>query len=195
MDPTTGHHEFTRILEAVNSGDRDAAQRLLAQVYDELKKMASSRLARLPAGQTLQTTALVHEAFVRMVGREPEGFENRRHFFFAAARAMHDILVEDARRKAGPKAGGGRRKLDLDSLTLGIDAPPGELLALHDVLRRLEAEDVRKHQIVMLRFFAGLSNEQAAEAMDMPLRTFEREWRFIRAKLHKDLSGALGEPG
>jgi RNA polymerase sigma factor (TIGR02999 family) len=192
MDATGEQNDLTRLLEAVGAGDRVAAESLLARVYDELRALARSRLSHVPPGQTLQTTALVNEAFVRMTGRQPDGFENRRHFFFAAARAMHDILVEDARRKSGPKAGGGRRKLDIDGLTIGIDAPPEELLALHEVLARLEREDSRKHQIVMLRFFAGLTNEQAAETMGIPLRTFEREWRFVRAKLHKELSSASG---
>lgn len=191
----TGEHELTRLLEAVKQGDRVAAESLLARVYDELRALARSRLGAVPPGQTLQTTALVHEAFVRMTGKNPDGFEDRRHFFFVAARAMRDILVEDARKKSGPKAGGGRKRLDLDGLTLGIDSPPEELLALHEVLQRLEVQDARKHQIVMLRFFAGLTNEQAAEAMEIPLRTFEREWRFVRAKLHRELSSASEDGG
>jgi RNA polymerase sigma factor (TIGR02999 family) len=185
---TDQQRELTRIIEAASAGQREAAESLLTQVYDELRRLAHAKLARGPAGRTLQTTALVHEAFVRLVGREPDGYANRAHFFFAAARAMRDILVEDARRKAGPKAGGGRRRLDIDAVTLAIDTPPETLLALQDVLSRLETEDPEKHEMVMLRFFAGLTSEQAADAMGVPLRTFERQWRFVRARLHQDLS-------
>lgn len=193
MEDTGAQHprspSVTRTLQAVGEGDRAAAETLLAQVYDELHRLAHAKLAHGPARRTLQTTALVHEAFLRMVGREPEGYENRKHFFFAAARAMHDILVEDARKKSGPKAGGGRARLDLGSLNLAIDSPPEALLAVHEALKKLEAEDPDKHRIVMLRFFVGMNNDEAAEMMGMPLRTFERQWRFVRARLHQELSG------
>lgn len=188
MEPVEHHAEITRMLDAASVGDRTAAERLLAEVYEELRRLAHSKLSAGPSGRTLHTTALVHEAFIRMVGREPDGYENRRHFFFAAARAMHDILVEDARKKSGPKAGGGRARLDLDNLSIAIDSPPEALLALDEILKKLEEEDPEKHRIVMLRFFVGLSNEQAAAMMGMPLRTFERQWRFVRARLHQELS-------
>lgn len=190
MNSSDAQNRLTQTLEAAGQGDRAAAESLLVQVYDELRRLAHARLADRPAARTLQTTALVHEAFVRLVGREPEGYANRAHFFFAAARAMRDILVEDARKKAGPKAGGGRNRVELDAVTFALDTPPETMLAVHEALARLEAEDTQQHQIVMLRFFAGLSAEQAAEAMGMPLRTFERKWRFVRARLHEALSAA-----
>ncbi|QOI99904.1 MAG: RNA polymerase subunit sigma [Phycisphaeraceae bacterium] len=189
MHSSGSQDRLTRIIDQATGGDRAAADTLLREVYGELHRLAHARLASGPPGRTLQTTALVHEAYVRLVGREPEGYANRAHFFFAAARAMRDILVEDARRKAGPKAGGGRSRVDLDAASFALDTPPETLLALHEVLTRLESEEPEHHRMVMLRFFAGLTIEQAAEAMGLPLRTFERTWRFVRAGLRARLMG------
>jgi RNA polymerase sigma factor (TIGR02999 family) len=130
----------------------------------------------------------VHEAYLRLVPRAGTGWENRRHFFFAAARAMHDILVEHARQKASLKRGGDRRRVNADNLIVAFESPAEDLLALSEALERLKGEDPRKHQIVMLRFFAGLSEEDTAEILDVSVRTVQREWRYIRAKLHKQLA-------
>jgi len=179
---------ITRLLQAAGGGDIQAEEELLRAVYGELRQMAQSCMARTPPGQTLQPTALVHEAFLRMVGPEKDGWENRAHFFFAASRAMRDILVDRARAKAALKRGGGRHRVELDKLVVAADAPDQDLLALDDVLRRFESRYPREHRIVMLRFFAGLTNEEMARAMGVPLRTIERDWRFARAWLRDALT-------
>jgi RNA polymerase sigma factor (TIGR02999 family) len=177
----------TRLLQAAGEGDGLAAADLLRAVYAELRGMAGSWMARTPPGQTLQATALVHEAFVRLVGKDQVTWENRGHFFFAAGRAMRDILVEHARARGRQKRGGDRRRVDLDNLCMAVDAPSDDLLALDEVLTRFEAEYPWEHRIVMLRFFAGLTNQEAAQALAVPLRTLERDWRFARAWLRKAL--------
>jgi RNA polymerase sigma factor (TIGR02999 family) len=166
---------------------------LLPQVYAELRRLARARLGRLPPGQTLEATALVHEAVARLLGRGAQNWDDAGHFFFAAARAMHDILVEAARRKLSDKRGGHRRRVGLERagalrLTFPADAPPADILALDEALERLKADEPRWHQLVLLRFFAGLNAEQCAAAMSVGLRTVERDWRFIRARLHRELA-------
>ena len=178
---------ITRLIRAAGTGDGQAEERLLRAVYAELRQMAQSWMARTPPGQTLQPTALVHEAFVRMVGREQDGWENRGHFFFAASRAMRDILVERARAKAAHKRGGNRRRVDFEKLALATEAPDEDLLALDDVLREFSARYPWEHRIVMLRFFGGLTNEETAKSLSTPLRTIERDWRFARAWLRNAL--------
>ena len=191
--------EVTRILQSVVKGDEQAAAELLPVVYAELRRLADSWMAKVPAGQTLQPTALVHEVYVRLVGAQDPGWESRRHFFFAAARAMRDILVEQGRRKATLKRGGGRKRVDVDRLVVAIDAPADDILALDEALKRLQHDDERKHRIVLLRFFAGLTAKDTAEVLELSLRTVEREWRYIRARLHKELSedgtSRTGQPG
>src|SRR5205085_2273225 len=140
----------TAVLRAAQAGDQEAAARLLPLVYDELRKLAQSRLAQLPPGQTLQPTALVHEAYLRLLGKEDLHLESQRHFFFAAARAMRDILVEQARSKAGPKRGGDRRRVELAEDAVGVEPPVADVLALHEALADLETEDPLKAQIVNL---------------------------------------------
>ena len=132
------------------------------------------------------------EQLMRLMGGGDEGWENRRHFFFAAARAMHDILVEQARRNAALKRGGDRKRIDATDLVVAIEAPVENMIALDEALQRLRTEDERKYTIVQLRFFGGLSMQETAAAMDTPLRSLEREWTFIRARLHRDLSSAGG---
>jgi RNA polymerase sigma factor (TIGR02999 family) len=178
----------TRLLQAAARGDGQAAEELLPLVYGELRKLAQSRLGRTPPGQTLTGTALVHEAYVRLVGHEDPGWEGRGHFFFAAARAMRDILVEHARRKGRLKRGGDRHRVDPDKIVLAIDAPSDDLLALDEALSRLSRLHSRQHQVVMLRFFAGLTNEQTAELMGITSRTVERDWRFARASLYEHMA-------
>ena len=152
-------------------------------------------MAKVPPGQTLQATALVHEAYLRLVGDDDPGWNSRGHFFGAAARAMRDILVEQARRKASLKRGGDRRREgDAADLAIAIDAPASDLLALDELLERLEEQDPRKAQVVMLRFFAGLTNPQIAEILGVSLPTVERDWRFARSWLQREL-GATDEPG
>jgi RNA polymerase sigma factor (TIGR02999 family) len=165
-----------------------AAEELLPLVYEELRRLARARLAGLAPGQTLQPTALVHEAFVRVQGKDVP-WDGTRHFFFAAARAMHDVIVEEARKRASLKRGGGRLRLDLERLTIARDSPPEETAALADALEELAKTDARKHQLVMLRFFGGCTAQEAAAAMELSLSTVAREWRFARAWLHQRLSG------
>lgn len=179
---------ITRLLQAAGGGDIQAGDELLRAVYAELRQMAQSWMARTPPGQTLQPTALVHEAYLKMVGPENDGWENRAHFFFAASRAMRDILVDRARAKAALKRGGDRRRVDLEKLVVATDAPDEDLLALDDALRDFESLFPWEHRIVMLRFFAGLTNEETANALAVPLRTLERNLRFARAWLRDALT-------
>ncbi len=182
------HGTVTVLLRAIRQGQAQAASDLLPLIYDELRRLADCWMAKTPPGQTLQATALVHEAYLRLVGGEDPGWENRGHFFFAAARAMRQILVERARHKLAARRGGGRKRLALDQLALTFDAAPEEILALEEALARLEQEDPWKHRIVLLRFYAGLTNEEVARALDCSGPTIEREWRYIRLWLYRQLS-------
>ena len=186
---TMSEREITQLLEAVRGGDQQAAESLLPMVYDQLRSLAASRMRGQPQGHTLQATALVHEAYMRVVGEADPGWENRGHFFFAAARAMRDILVEQARRKSARKRGGDRKRVSDEGLAVAIDAPIEDMLALNEALRSLEWEYPRKYRLVMLRFFAGLTCAQAAEMLGITERTAERDWRFARAHLHAALRG------
>ena len=182
MTPTT------RIIIAAEQGDERAAAGLLPLVYAELRKLAAQRLSDQRAqGQTLQATALVHEAYLRLVGKELS-FDGPRHFLFAAARAMQDILVERARQKASLKGGGGRARLDLETLEIPLESPSDEIIALSEAMAQLAVAHPRRHQVVSLRFFAGCTTEQAAAAMELSPATIAREWRFARAWLHERLS-------
>ena len=171
------------------AGDRIAAQDLLPQVYDELRQLAQARLRRLPPGQTLQATALVHEAYMRIVGSEDPGWGDRAHFFAAAARAMRHILVEQARHKASLKRGGGLRRVDGELNEPVEEMPSREVLAIDEAIRRLESEDPRKGQIVNLRYFAKMTTAETAEALGISVATVGREWRFIRSWLERELAG------
>jgi RNA polymerase sigma factor (TIGR02999 family) len=176
--------EVTRILAAIEQGDPSAAEQLLPLVYDELRQLAAQRLAQEKPGQTLQATALVHEAYLRLIG-DGGGppWTGRGHFFAAAAEAMRRILVENARRKNREKHGGGRRRVGLDEAQLACDAPDEGLLAVHDALDHLATEDPLAAQLVKLRYFAGLSVEQAAEALGIPRSTAYLHWAYARASL------------
>ncbi len=173
--------QVTRILAAVESGDPKAAAQLLPLVYDELRKLAAGHMANEAQGHTLDATALVHEAYLRLVGEQR--FENRRHFFAAAAEAMRRILVDRARERKSLKRGGDRKRLRFDQLHLEAEQTPAEFLALHEALDRLEAKDQRKADLVKLRFFAGLTNEQAAEALGISTSTADNDWAYARAWL------------
>jgi len=184
-------NEVTRILSALEQGDPHAASQLLPLVYEELRKLAAQRLASERPGQTLQATALVHEAYLRLVDREqPQPWSGRGHFFAAAAEAMRRILIEAARRKQRIKAGGGRRRVGLDGLEAAARDPLGlDLLALDDALRQLEKEEPRKAALVKLRFFAGLTNEEAAESLRVSPATAENDWAYARAWLKLHIGG------
>jgi RNA polymerase sigma factor (TIGR02999 family) len=176
----------TELLRAAQAGDAGAAERLLAVVYEELQQVARARMAHLPPGQTLQPTALVHEAYLRLTDKSDVPWESRQHFFFAAARAMRDILVEQARRKAGP-ARGGRRRQELDDACAVVEPPAENVLAVHEALEDLENLDPLKAKIVMLRYFSGLTTAETAEVLGLAERTLDRHWRYIRVWLLKRL--------
>jgi RNA polymerase sigma factor (TIGR02999 family) len=176
------------VLQAAQAGDRQAAADLLPLVYAELHQLARARLARQAPGQTLTPTALVHEAYVRIAGDSAVTWEGRQHFFFAAARAMRDILVEQARRKAAPKHGGGRHREELDEACAVLAPPSDNVLAVHEALGELEAREPLMAQIVLLRYFAGLTMDETAAILGVAERTLDRHWRFLRAWLMKRLS-------
>ncbi len=183
--------DVTRILSAIEQGEPGAADRLLPLVYDELRKLAARRLAREKPGQTLQATALVHEAYLRLVGGDdPKPWNGRGHFFGAAAEAMRRIVVENARRKARIRHGGGLRRVDLDEIDLARDESSDDLLALDAALHRLAEEEPIVAQVVKLRHFAGMTIEQAAAALDISVRTANRHWAYARAWLFQQLNPA-----
>jgi RNA polymerase sigma factor (TIGR02999 family) len=176
-------NDVTRILWAVEQGEPKAAEQLLPLVYDELRKLAAQKLAQEKPGQTLQATALVHEAYLRLVGDDDPGWENRRHFFAAAAEAMRRILVDNARRKAAIKAGGGHKRVGLDEVEIAIEGPRLDLLALDEALTELEATDKRKAELVRLRYFAGLTVDQAAHALGISASTADNDWVYAKSWL------------
>jgi RNA polymerase sigma factor (TIGR02999 family) len=193
--PVPPMSEVTRILSAIDQGDPHAAEQLLPLVYDELRKLAAQRLAQEKPGQTLQATALVHEAYLRLVdGDRAQRWNSRGHFFAAAAEAMRRILVEQARHKQRRKHGGGRRRVELDAGRLAYRSADEGLLAIHDALDRLAAEDPRAAELVKLRYFAGLSVEQAAEALGVPRSTAYAHWAYARASLQVLLDADAGPP-
>jgi RNA polymerase sigma factor (TIGR02999 family) len=181
--------EVTRILSAIEQGDPRAAEQLLPLVYDELRKLAAAKLAQKKPGQTLQATALVHEAYLRLVDvATAQQWNSRGHFFAAAAEAMRRILVESTRSKKRLKRGGERQRVDLDSDCLATSAPSLDLLALDEALSRLAETDPAKAELVKLRFFAGLTMPEAAAALDISLATAERYWTFAKSWLYAELT-------
>jgi RNA polymerase sigma factor (TIGR02999 family) len=192
--------DVTRILSQIESGDPSAAEKLLPLVYDELRKLAAAKLAMENPGQTLQATALVHEAFLRLVAKpggkdqesgvsEHSAFDNRGHFFAAAAEAMRRILVENARRKKRQKHGGALCRQELDDVPVVAPEIHEDLVALDEALDRLKAVDPQAVELVHLRYFAGLSIPAAAEMLGIPPRTADRVWAFARAWLHREIAG------
>ena len=180
--------EVTHILSAIEQGDSHASERLLPLVYEELRKLAAHKLAHEKAGQTLQATALVHEAYLRMVGAgDDQRWDNRGHFFAAAAEAMRRILVENARRKRSPKYGGGQARRDLDDIQLAAPELCEDLQALDEALNRLAEKDPIKADLVKLRHFAGLTIEEAAQALGISMTTANRYWAYARAWLHQEI--------
>jgi RNA polymerase sigma factor (TIGR02999 family) len=175
----------TQILSALQQGDPQAAERLLPMVYEELRKLAAQRLSHEPAGLTLQPTALVHEAYLRLVDvHDAQQWNGRGHFFAAAAEAMRRILVEQARRRGSEKRGGDWRRVDFEELDVTTSVTPGQLVALDDALERLVALDRLAGELVKLRYFAGLALDQAAEALGISTATAYRHWAYARAWLH-----------
>ncbi len=185
--------EVTRILSAIEQGDPRAAEQLLPLVYDELRRLAAQRLAREMPGQTLQATALVHEAYLRLVGTPSDAtapaWNSRGHFFAAAAEAMRRILVDQARHKRTVKAGGDRERIEMSDIEPAAPEPDVDLLALHDALDRLEAADKRKAELVKLRFFVGLTIEEAAQALGVSISTATTDWAYARCWLRLEVLG------
>lgn len=179
--------QVTRLLVAIGEGRQHAAEALLPLVYDELRNLAHAQMAREKAAQTLQPTALVHEAYLRLVGGGEVQWNSRRHFFAAAARAMRRILVESARRRRQLKRGGGRERVDFIETPITIEKGQDDLVDLDHALELLEARDPRKAEIVMLRYFAGLTVEQTAMAMDLSPATVKNEWAYARAWLYRQI--------
>ena len=187
---TTGEarHDVTQLLVAVSDGDSRAAAELLPVIYSELQRLARSFMAKEPAGNTLQPTALVHEAYLRLVGQNDVKWDSRGHFFVAAATAMRRILVERARARHRIKRGGDRQRMEMHDGAMSVEPPSDELLALDEALQRLEQMDQRKCQVVMLRHFAGLGVEETAAALSVSTATVKNDWAFARAWLHRELS-------
>jgi RNA polymerase sigma factor (TIGR02999 family) len=182
--------EVTQILEAIAGGDRQTAGQLLPLVYAELRRLAAQKLAQEPAGLTLQPTALVHEAYLRLVGAADQRCWNSRgHFFAAASEAMRRILVESARRKSRVKHGGELQRVDLDAQDVPTRVPPEEILALDEALTRLAAQDADAARVVDLHFFAGLSIEDAAQMLGVSRATAYRQWTYARAWLRCEIGG------
>jgi len=182
--------DVTRILSAIDQGDPHAAEQLLPLVYEELRKLAAQKMAQEVAGQTLQATALVHEAYLRLVDADKvQHWNSRGHFYAAAAEAMRRILVEHARRKGSLKRGGGRQREELDEKNVVAPQAPGELLALDDALSQLAVTDAQAAELVKLRYFAGLTVKQAAESLGISPRAADFLWAFARAWLLRKIEG------
>ena len=180
-------NDVTRMLDAMQQGDPKAAENLLAVVYDELRKLAAHKMAGEAVGHTLQPTALVHEAWLRLLGSSQAGWESRAHFFGAAAEAMRRILVEHARRKLALKRGCGAERVELTESALVVSAPPDELLSVHEALDKLAREDPPAAELVKLRYFVGMTMDEAASALGLPKRTAEDLWTYARVWLHREI--------
>lgn len=183
--------DVTRILEAIEQGQPKAADELLPLVYDELRKLAAHKMAHLPPGQTLQATALVHEAWLRLIGNEPVHWNSRGHFFSAAAEAMRRILIERARKKSARKHGGGLERVDLDQVDIALDTDDELLLLLNEALEEFQEKDPTAAELIKLRFFGGLPNHQAAQLLGVSERTAKRSWAYARAWLYHRMQNKL----
>jgi RNA polymerase sigma factor (TIGR02999 family) len=182
-------NDVTRILAAIERGDPEAAEVLLPLVYEELRELAAQRLAQERPGQTLQATALVHEAYLRLVGDDGHpGWNSRGHFFGAAAEAMRRILVEQARRKGRLKRGADKGRVDLNEVEIAFEGPGDDMIALDDALTRLACKHPEKAELVKLRYFAGLTVKEAAEVLGVATSTVDRHWAYARAWLFRELS-------
>ena len=178
--------DATQLLSSIAAGDPRAAEELLPLVYEELRRLANARMAAEPEGHTLQPTALVHEAWIRLVGENHE-WQNRRHFFSAAAEAMRRILIDRARRKKRGRHGGGLIRLDLDDIDLAEESKSETVLFVHEALDRLAARDPEVAELIKLRYFAGVPNQEAAQMLGMSERTARRNWAYARAWLAREL--------
>jgi len=188
--------EVTRILSAIEQGDPHAAEQLLPLVYDELRKLAAQRLVQEKPGQTLQATALVHEAYLRLIGADPQQpWDSRGHFFAAAAEAMRRILIDNARRKRRPKHGGGRQCVRLDEALCVGEAADDELVALDEALEEFAREEPAKAELVKLHFFAGMTLEEAGQVLGMSHRSAKRHWAYARAWLYAAMCDAPPSTG
>jgi len=187
-------HEVTRILSAIEQGDPSAAEQLLPLVYDELRRLAAEKMAHEAPGQTLQATALVHEAYIRLVGSSEQRWENRRHFLLAAAEAMRRILIENARRRGRICHGGSLQRVELADIPLETKLPREDVLAVDEALRHLEALDQQAAELVKLRYFSGLTLDEAAETLGISRRTANRNWAFARAWLYHQIGGKSRPP-
>ena len=186
--------DVTQILGQIEDGDGRAAQKLLPLVYGELRKLAAAKMAQENPGQTLQATALVHEAYIRLVDVEKvQHWNSRGHFFQAAAEAMRRILVENARRKNALKSGGGLQRIDLSGVEPEIEGPNLDILALNEALEKLEVKDPRKAQLVNLRFFAGLTVKQISETLGIATSTVDADWAYAKCWLHVEMSDGPSE--
>jgi RNA polymerase sigma factor (TIGR02999 family) len=187
--------DLTRVLDRIESGDATAARQLLPVVYDELRRLAAHKMAQEAPGQTLQPTALVHEAWLRLVGgSERRTFHNRTHFFNAAGEAMRRILIDRARRRQRVRHGGGQERVDASDVELAAPESDERLLAVHDALDQLAIEDPHKAEVVKLRFFVGMTDREAAEALGMSERTVERYWAYSKAWLFRHLDEVKRPP-
>jgi len=184
--------EMTRILDAIEKGDGNAADELLPLVYEELRRLAASKMANEPAGHTLQPTALVHEAWLRLVGSKEPKFENRAHFFAAAAEAMRRILIDRARQKRALRHGGGQQRVDLEEVGLACPGDDDQLLAVNEALDKLAVQRPLESEVVKLRYFVGMTNEEAAEALGISPRTAKYYWTHARAWLYHAITSASG---
>ena len=177
--------EVTQILEAVGRGEQQGAEALFPLVYDELRRLAAARMAQEAAGHTLQPTALVHEVWLQLVGAGDRTWNNRRHFFGAAADAMRRILIDNARRKSALKRGGGQERVPMEELEITAATLDEHILMIDEALQRLEAEDPQKARIVSLKFFGGLTNEEVAESRGVSVPTIKRQWAYAKVRLFK----------
>jgi RNA polymerase sigma factor (TIGR02999 family) len=183
--------EVTLVLEAISKGDVRASEELLPLVYSELRRLAAARMAQEAAGHTLQPTALVHEAWLRLIGDDGRTWQNRAHFFGAAAEAMRRILIERARRKSRLKRGGGRTVLDIADLDLAEAMPDDKVLLVDEALERFKAEDPEKARVVVLKFFGGLTDREVAEIMGVTERTVRRQWTYAKAWLFQSIADEM----
>ena len=186
-DSAANASEVTRILSALQNGNAQAAKELLPLVYDELRRLAAFKMAHEAPGQTLQPTALVHEAWLRLGGHENQAWNGRPHFFGAAAEAMRRILIDNARRKRALRHGGGQQRIDVQEIEIAVDVIDDDLLEVNAALERFAAQDKQKAELVKLRYFTGLTIEQAAEILGVSAPTANRWWAYARAWLHKEI--------
>ena len=190
-----GENQITRILQAITDGDQQASDQLVPRVYDELRRIARAQMAREAPGQTLQPTALVHEAYIRLVGDENPIWENRAHFFAAAAEAMRRILIERARSRSRLKRGQNPHRVDLNATMLSTEPDPDEMLTLDAALKRLNAKDPVMCKVVELRYFGGLTGEEIAKMLETSPRNVDRIWASARAWLGREMGSRKGEKG